>query len=284
MRWSRVLGVVLMLAAIGGSAAAISSAGDLRDAVDERSSSLDQALIAGGEALRTADDTVAIVASIVGQLAGSLVAVEDAALDSIATIDDAQNGLNKLAEISGEDLPRIIDSLKEAMPALIQVADVIDGTLGALSFVGVPYDPDVPFDESLSGVADSIDDLPEQVRHQADLIEEVAEGLGGIADQAGQLIIEMGVARLQLLDGIELLNQYRATTATAIETVETERELLAGRTESERSAIWWLAAAVVLAQLGLFTAGTWLLFRKSTARPGVIVEPGTHPVEADGSS
>jgi len=267
MRWSRVLGVVLMLAAIGASVTAVTAAGDLRDAVEERSSSLDQALIAGGEALRTADDTVAIVASIVGQLAGSLVAVEDAALDSIATIDDAQNGLNKLAEISGEDLPRIIDSLKEAMPALIQVADVIDGTLGALSFVGVPYDPDVPFDESLSGIADSIDDLPEQVRHQADLIEDVAEGLGGIADQAGQLIIEMGVARLQLLDGIELLNQYRATTATAIETVENERDLLAGRVESEQTAIWWLAAAVVLAQLGLFAAGTWLLFRRPTAAP-----------------
>jgi methyl-accepting chemotaxis protein len=268
MRWSRVLGAVLILAAIGGSVAAITAAGDLRDAVDERSSSLDQALVAGGEALRTADDTVAIVVSIVDQLAGSLAAVEDAALDSISTLDDAENGLNKLAEISGEDLPRIIDSLKEAMPALIQVADVIDGTLGALSFVGVPYDPDVPFDESLSGIADSIDDLPEQVRHQADLIEEVAEGLGGIADQAGQLIIEMGVARLQLLDGIELLNQYRATTATAIESVETERDLLAERPNSERSAIWWLAAAVVMAQLGLFTAGTWLLFRKSAAPPG----------------
>ncbi len=251
-----------MLVAVGGVSAAMVASGQLRAAVVDRSGSLDQALAASGEALRTADDTVAIVASIVDQLAGSLVAVEDVAFDSISTIDGAEIGLRKLAEISGEDLPRIVESLQEAMPALIQVADVIDGALGALSFVGVPYDPDVPFDESLAGVASSIETLPEQVRAQAVLIEEVADGLDRLADQAGDLVVEVGAARAQLADGLELLNQYRATTATAIDGVESQRQLLDTRIESERSAIWWMSAAILVAQFGLFGGGALLAFRK----------------------
>ena len=265
MRWMRVVGVVLVLLVVGGSIAALSAAGSLRDVVDDRASALDQTLVASSQALRTADDTVAIVAGIVEQLVGSLDSVEDAAIDAIATIDDAENGLNKLAEISGEDLPRIIDSLKDAMPALIQVADVIDGTLGALSFVGVPYD------ESLAGVAESIDDLPDQVRQQAELIREVGQGLGGIADQAGDLIIEVGVAKLQLADGVELLKQYRSTTAAAIEAVEQQRDLIESRSEAEKTAIGRLAAAVLMAQAGLAVLGIWLLLRKEPG--GGVIEP-----------
>ena len=262
MSWSRLIGVVLILVAVAGTTAALVSADQLRSAADDRATALDRSLATGEEALRTADDTVALVASIVDQLSDSLVAVEDAVFDSIATIDDAESALAKLAEISGEDLPQIIESLEEAMPALIQVADVIDGTLGALSFVGVPYDPAVPFDESLAGVADSIAGLPEQVRLQAELIAGVGTGVGGIADQAGDLIIAMGVARVQLADGLTLLNQYRATTATAIEAVGVERGLVSDRTESEKTAIGWMIAAIVIAQFGLLVAGARLVFRR----------------------
>ena len=83
-----MVGVVLILVAVGGSITALSAAGLLREAVDDRASALDQTLVASSRALRTADDTVAIVAGIVEQLVGSLDSLEDAAIDVIATIDD----------------------------------------------------------------------------------------------------------------------------------------------------------------------------------------------------
>jgi hypothetical protein len=262
MSWSRLTGVILMLAAVTGTIVAVGAGDRQRTAVDDRAGALDRSLQSSEEALRTADDTVALVASVVDQLAGSLVAVEDAVLDSITTIDDAEDALAKLAEIGGDDLPRIVESVEDSMPALIQVADVIDGTLGALSFVGVPYDPEVPFDESLAGVADSIAGLTDQLAQQADLIAGVGTGLGGIADQAGELIVQMGVARVQLADGQALLSQYRATTASAIEAVAAERDLVAGRTESEKEAIGWMIAAVVIAQFGLLVVGARLVLRR----------------------
>lgn len=262
MGWSRTVGLIMMLSAVLGGVAVLIASGQLRTAADERVAAIDESLAASTEALRTADDTVAIVASVVERLAGSLVAVEDAAVDSIATLDDAENGLSKLAEISGEDLPRIVESLQEAMPALIQVADVIDGTLGTLSIVGVPYDPDVPFDESLAGVAESIENLPEQVREQAALIEEVGVGLGRIADQGGDLIIEIGLARQALGDGSRLLDRYRAATAAAIADVEAERESLGENADRELSAFSWLTSSIALAQFGLLAAGAVLVSRK----------------------
>jgi hypothetical protein len=267
MSWSRLAGVILMLAAVAGTIVAVGAGDRQRTAVDDRAAALDRSLESSEEALRTADDTVALVASVIDQLAGSLVAVEAAVLDSITTIDDAEDALVKLSEISGEDLPRIVESVEDALPALIQVADVIDGTLGALSFVGVPYDPEVPFDESLSGVADSIAGLTDQLAEQADLIAGVGTGLGGIADQAGELIIQMGVARVQLADGLALLNQYRATTASAIAAVGVERGLVSNRTDSEKTAIGWMIAAIVIAQVGLLVAGANLVFRRRDRVP-----------------
>jgi hypothetical protein len=262
MSWSRLAGVILMLAAVAGTIVAVGAGDRQHTAVDDRAGALDRSLESSEEALRTADDTVALVASVIDQLADSLVAVEAAVLDSITTIDDAEDALVKLSEISGEDLPRIVESVEDALPALIQVADVIDGTLGALSFVGVPYDPEVPFDESLSGVADSIAGLTDQLAEQADLIAGVGTGLGGIADQAGELIIQMGVARVQLADGLTLLNQYRATTASAIAAVGVERALISNRTDSEKTAIGWMIAAIVIAQVGLLVAGARLVLRR----------------------
>ncbi len=258
--------MVVMLVALAFGSAAILAAGDLRSAADRRGAGLDRTLEASATALRTADDTVAILVSIIDQISSGLVTVEDAALESIGTIDDAENAVAKLADIAGDDVPRIVEALQEAMPALIQVADVIDGTLGTLSIVGVPYDPDVPFDESLTRVAESIEDLPARMREQAAAIQEVADGLGRIADQAGELIVEVGVARVRLDEGLQLLGNYRETTRQAIEDVEAERVALDESIDNEKTAIWWLAAAVVAAQVAVFGVGAVVAVRPATRR------------------
>lgn len=254
----KYFGVVLAVTALAGIVLAWIAGDDQRAVIDERAAAQQQALDSTETALRTADDTVAIVASIVQQVVGSLDDLEGAALESIATIDDAEDGLRKLAEISGEDLPEVIGRLNEAMPALIQVADVIDGTLGALSFVGVPYDPETPFDESLSAIAESIEGLPPQVEQQARLIDEVADGLGGIADEAGDLIIEVGVAQLQLTDGIALLDRYRSTTAEAIAAIDVERARIPAMVDSEKTAVTRSTLALLLTQSGLLLVGVWM--------------------------
>lgn len=257
----RLLGIAVMLIAAAFGIAAMMAGGELRSAAERRADGLDQTLAASATALRAADDTVAIVVSSIDQISSGLVAVEDAALESIRTIDDAENAVGKLADISGEDVPRIVEALQEAMPALIQVADVIDGTLGALSIVGVPYDPEVPFDESLTRVAGSIEDLPDQMRAQAVAIGEVAGGLGRIADQGGELIVEIGVARVRLNEGLQLLRSYRETTESAIAAVEAERSALEGSVVDEQTAISWLTAALVAAQIAVFTVGAVLAVR-----------------------
>jgi hypothetical protein len=81
-------------------------------------------------------------------------------------------------------VPENIESIQDALPSMIQVADVIDNTLSRLadfgfereiqlplgvtvplSFdLGIEYDPEVPFDTSLIAFQDSLNGLPESLR------------------------------------------------------------------------------------------------------------------------
>ena len=104
--------------------------------------------------------------------------------------------------------------------------------------------------------------MPEEM---AVLIDRMADDLGVVADDAGELIVAMGVAEVQLRDGVALLDQYRTTISDATGRLEEYRAGLAGDSDAERSALAWLGAAVALAQLPVFGVGLWLLVRRLPA-------------------
>ena len=133
---------------------------------------IDAAQGAIGE-LRTVLADVATVTDQVGASSGELVTV----LDGVSTL-------------TTEDIPETLAAVENSLPALLDTASVIDGAMRTLSFVGVDYNPEQPFDESIAEIQVALDGLPEQIAEQGAVLESTlpdiadsAERMQGVGDQ-----------------------------------------------------------------------------------------------------
>lgn len=179
---------------------------------------------------------------------------------------DTEEILLGTADLSEDQIVGSLEAVDATLPALIQVAAVIDRTLSALSVVplGPDYDPEETFDDSLRAIQREFDGLPEALREQAGLIRAGAGELGTTREGTAAIAQDLDDLRGTLAASNELLERYAATAA------ETQR-LVTMDAGLGRQLGW---ARVLALLLGLTVAagqcvplGTgWLLLRPELAR------------------
>lgn len=109
--------------------------------------------------LTVADDTLTEVRATL-DVVGSVT-------DDIGTsADETADVLEGIEGLLSERIPEALTAIEASMPALIDTAAVIDDTMGTLAIIGVPYNPDVPFDTALREVETQLEGLPEVVAEQ----------------------------------------------------------------------------------------------------------------------
>jgi hypothetical protein len=175
----RILGVVMLL--IGVSGVILSVVGVIigRRIIDTVGGGLDDTLQLTTQSLDTVEDTLLLAKSTMGEVNAGLGTVHTTAVDLGQTINATRPLLDQIAEVASEDVPTSIEAVQTSLPAMIQVAAAIDDTLTTLNsfgvnqtILGVPiqfdlgvnYDPEVPFDESVSVIGASLDGLPARLR------------------------------------------------------------------------------------------------------------------------
>jgi hypothetical protein len=185
--------------------------------------------------------------------------------DLSSALADAEGVLRATADVSEDQVAGSVAGVEDALPALVQVAAVVDRTLSALSAVpfGPDYDPDEPLDASLRTVQAELDGLPEALREQAELIRDASRdlrtarvGTAAIADDLDGLVTT-------LERSTELIERYAATAGDARELVTGDE--LSGQLTAARVLVLVLGVTVALGQLLPLGAG-WLLLRPDTAR------------------
>ena len=97
------------------------------------------------------------------------------------------------------------------MPAAIQAAKTIDDTLRALSFFGVDYNPEQPFDVSLKAVEAALADLPSQLSSQAETIRALVPTSAQFATDAATLAASLSSLSLNLASTQDVIASYRDT-------------------------------------------------------------------------
>jgi hypothetical protein len=187
--------------------------------------------------------------------------------DLSGALANAEEVLLATAELSEDQIAGSLDAVEDSLPALIQVAAVIDRTLSALSVIpfGPDYDPAEPFDDSLRAIQVELDGLPEALREQADLIRAGGDELGVTRAGTTAIADDLDELRTTLAASKDLLDRY-ATTASDARQLVTVNETDLGRQLT--------FARVLLVVLGLTLAvgqvlplGTgWLLLRPELAR------------------
>lgn len=148
-------------------------------------------------------------------------------------------GLANIADFLSTDLPRDLESISKTMPAAIQTAAAIDRTLNALSFVGVDYNPDEPFDASLRRVDDALKGLPENLRAQSDSFRELVPALATLADDSDRLGLALTRIAEDLGDLEGITANFNATLAEARTAID--------QTSSALETDMWLLRLILIA-------------------------------------
>ncbi|MGF1618398.1 MAG: hypothetical protein ACFCU2_11440, partial [Acidimicrobiia bacterium] len=192
-----------------------------------------------GEAINAIVDTVDVVEDATSEIRSGLDAAADSVSGVAATAVAGAANIEEVATFLETDLPANLEAISGAMPAAIQAAGAIDGALRALSFVGVSYSPEQPFDESLRSVETALADLPDDLRTQSESLRELVPAATGLAGEADKL----SLALTRLGNDLETLEGITET----YDAILTEASVTIDRTASTLGRTLWLLRLTLIA-------------------------------------
>jgi len=219
-----------------------------------------------GEAMEAVVGTVDVIEDAATDIRDSIDAASDGVSGVSATATIGAESIEEVAVFLEEDLPADLEAIHSAMPAAIQAAGAIDGTLRALSFVGVSYSPEEPFDDSLRTVEAALADMPDDLRNQTDSLRKLvpaATRLAGEADRLALALTRLG-DDLETLEGVT--QTYDQTLTEASATIERTGSTLDRNLWLLRIALVAMAIAGVALGVGLIAMSRFVDLNLPTGR------------------
>jgi hypothetical protein len=228
-------------------------------------SDLRATLEVSGEAMEAIVDTVDVIEDVTSEIRDSIDAAADGVSGVSATATIGAESIEEVAVFLEEDLPADLDAIRRAMPAAVQAAGAIDGTLRALRFVGVSYSPEEPFDDSLRSVEAALADMPDDLRSQSESLRNLvpaATRLAGEADRLALALTRLG-DDLAKLEGVT--QTYDQTLTEASATIDMTGSKLDRNLWLLRIALAAMAIAGVALGVGLIAMSRFVDLNLSTA-------------------
>ncbi len=259
----RVLIAIGVLGVLGGIAGIV--LGQLL--LTSADQALSRSLVLTGETLDALQDAIVVAERTVNLVEEGLAQAETTTEDLAGTVADGADLLRSTADLTEDRLAGSLEAFESSLPGLIQVAGVIDTTLGALSSIpfGPTYDPDQPFDESLRELQESLAGVPDDLRAQAQLLRESGDNLDEVGEGTSAIAEDVGEIRSGLSDALDVLAESTTTAESAAELVGDTQLDLQVQMGFARALVILLGLATVLAQLVPLALG-WTLLRPD-ARP-----------------
>jgi hypothetical protein len=174
------------------------------------------------ESLGTVDASLEVATDSVATIGDGLAQAERTSRGLEDSLTDGADLLDETARLLRGDVASSLESVKRSMPALVQVGGTIDTTLRAVDQlpVGPSYDPDEPFGETLAALRDDLQDLPRDLRSQADTVDEASDNLRVVGQQGERIAVSMTDVRTSLDDASAVLGEYRTTAGDARDLID----------------------------------------------------------------
>ena len=272
----RIAGFILLLIGLLGVLLSIGGIVYSGRAVDAVVQVLNDTLGLTGQSLSTVEDTLELARSTIDDVNNSLVTVEETA-DSLAkTLADTQPLLAEVAQIAGEDAPNSIESVQLAVPAVAEVAAVIDDTLLTLNDfkieedilgfelnydLGVNYAPTVPFDETVLGLSTSLDGFPDRLRELEPSLMAANANLGSVSENIYAVSDDLEVLNGRIAEVDPLLGQYIGIVQDINTTMTTTQSTVQSQAGNARLALQLVFAWLGFLQFSLLYLGWDLMTR-----------------------
>ncbi len=226
-----------------------------------------------GETATASSRSVEIADGLLESVSGTVTSVEDAlvavseglrttqqsAADASVTLTQLSALTSNLGELISDDVPGSLDSVRASLAPIQATAGVIDGTLTALSFFGVDYDPEIPLDEAIDDLDQRLADIPADLRRQGPLIDSAADSLSEFGSDTLVIAGDLSDLRRELVATARTLAGYQETIADVgllLDDVETN---LTGPLGALKWVMAIIALGLAVTQTVPITFGLWLL-------------------------
>lgn len=232
-----------LMLAIGVSGIILSIIGIIsgRQLIDAIGASMRGNLTTTVDSLDTVRETLVLTRSTVAQLETGLETAEESASNVSTAITESRPLLSESSRIVTDDVPESIETFQESLPALIEVSAAMDNTLRRLSAfqidrsilgiplnfdLGVDYDPEVPFDQSVRELGESLEGMPEQLRSLEQYIETTDENLLTMSEDLARLSADLEDINSTMDEVEPLINEYIAIVTEIGDNARQSRLLL----------------------------------------------------------
>lgn len=249
------LGLVISLASVFIGLPAIDAA---EEALRNRLDDIDQALVAAAEGLNTADKSLAGATE-------TMIAIETTIRSSGQAISDTLPILDRVGTLVGVDIPRALRSTQQTLASARETARVADAVLGAISRLGLlganTYNPEVPLNQAIQQVSDSLDPLPASLGGVRDRLTVTGDNLRQIGANTGEVAERMAEINTGFDDARQIINRYQTLVTELRADLEALRAALPVWFGAVKVGVIVLSVWFALAQIALFAQGLALLRR-----------------------
>ncbi len=195
------------------------------------------------DALATLSDTIGTARGVVDGVDEALGTVAQLTGQVATTYEASDDVLTGAVRLTGQDLPGSLDAMARTFPSLITVADAVDGALRLASrapFLGIEYDPEVPFGDSIRDLQATVTPIAGELRTFSAALEVATASSDDVSANLRQLEADLTRVHDRVDEAATLFDRYAATTTDARSLAD------ATRTDLQRQARWARALVVVL--------------------------------------
>lgn len=174
-RFSRLTGVIFVVGALFGLLISIGGLYALWSTRESATGSIFEMVELTGQALDATRATIGVVNNSLDQAAQNLSLIRDIADDVAGTLNDSHDLIESTAGLIGNDMVGFVNDTQTSLASVETSARLVDDTLRVISsipLIGPRYRPEVPLQESVAQVSDSLAPLPgsfETISRQLDV-------------------------------------------------------------------------------------------------------------------
>lgn len=275
----RIFGLIVILTALSGIALSVGCALYAPDALDETANQALNALSLAQINIATTNDALLLAQETVGNVTLTLDTVEITAERLALSVEDTKPLLTQINDITTQRLPESLEAVENTLPNIAEVAGAIDDTLTALSnfgfsqsffgqsidlTLGIDYNPENRFDESIAIMSDSLTGLPEELRALETELNNTEENLDTVTADIEVLADEISVVNDNLADIPALLDEYIDSLNEVDGQLDDAANAIESQLEFAHQAILVVAIWTALIQLAPLYVGWQMLTAPST--------------------
>ncbi len=258
----RLVGIVLViisiLGLIGGISGliftwytvpgAIQSATDSIDLLGRTLTATSDMLLVANDSLKQVDQNVALISSSLKDVAGSL--------------DATSSMSNSMATLVGVDLTTSLIETQDSLVSVRNSAHLIDQILNTLSYLpGVNYRRDIPLEDSILQVQESMVGLPASMAEVQDTMKKTARNFQALNQDVQKLSVTIADIQTSLGRAEDVVSDYQTIIADAQAALDRARERLPLYMNIAAGAGTFFLVWFIIVQIPLFMRGWGLMLR-----------------------